>query len=235
MRRERERRQIALESIAANTKISAALFAGLERDDVSRWPAGIFRRAFIRAYADAVGLDADETTREFLARFPDPAAEATPEPPTCPTPDSSPVPTGGAGLRLTFADVTVPFTGGRFLTRVRHRGAAAGCDAAAVLVLSGLLFLALGAFWMPLALSTLGYYLAAVLLLGNTPGVYLFAPTPRDQPSPFSATPRERSSKSKPRPIIDADTGMRLNRPRPIASGSVRHESATGEQRVRLG
>jgi cytoskeleton protein RodZ len=68
LRRERERRQIALASIAANSKISVSLFADLERDDVSRWPSGIFRRSFIRAYAQAVGLDPDATAREFLER-----------------------------------------------------------------------------------------------------------------------------------------------------------------------
>src|SRR5258706_7509764 len=82
LRRERERRQIALSSISANTKISASLFAALERDDVSRWPSGIFRRSFIRAYAQAIGLDPDVVAREFLERFPDPVdppvpAEAT--------------------------------------------------------------------------------------------------------------------------------------------------------------
>ena len=76
LRRERERRQIALSSISANTKISATLFAALERDDVSRWPSGIFRRAFIRAYAEGIGLDPDEVAREFLECFPDPASSA---------------------------------------------------------------------------------------------------------------------------------------------------------------
>ena len=72
LRRERERRRIALSSIAENTKISVSLFDDLERDDVSRWPSGIFRKSFIRAYAQAIGLDPDETAREFLERFPDP-------------------------------------------------------------------------------------------------------------------------------------------------------------------
>jgi cytoskeleton protein RodZ len=72
LRRERERRQIALSSLSANTKIGVSLFEGLEREDLSRWPPGIFRRAFIRAYADGIGLNADEVTREFLERFPDP-------------------------------------------------------------------------------------------------------------------------------------------------------------------
>ena len=57
LRRERERRQIALSSISANSKISVSLFEALERDDVARWPVGIYRRSFIRAYAAAIGLD----------------------------------------------------------------------------------------------------------------------------------------------------------------------------------
>ena len=56
LRYERERRQIALKSIAESTKISVALLEGLERDDVSRWPSGIFRKSFIRSYAEAIGL-----------------------------------------------------------------------------------------------------------------------------------------------------------------------------------
>ena len=55
LRYERERRQIALKSIAESTKISVALLEGLERDDVSRWPSGIFRKSFIRSYAEAIG------------------------------------------------------------------------------------------------------------------------------------------------------------------------------------
>jgi len=79
LRRERERRHIALSSISENTKIRASLFQGLERDDVSYWPSGIFRKAYIRAYAKAVGLDADAIAKEFLEHYPDPA-DAAPEP-----------------------------------------------------------------------------------------------------------------------------------------------------------
>ena len=60
LRNERERRRITLSSIAANTKINVSLLQGLEGGDVSRWPSGIFRRSFIRAYANAVGLQAEE-------------------------------------------------------------------------------------------------------------------------------------------------------------------------------
>jgi cytoskeletal protein RodZ len=85
LRLERERRQISLTSIAENTKISRSLLEALERDDVSRWPTGIFRRSFLRAYAQAIGLDADEIVKEFAERFPDPslppAVAAAPAPP----------------------------------------------------------------------------------------------------------------------------------------------------------
>lgn len=72
LRYERERRQIALRSIAESTKINITLLEGLERDDVSRWPSGIFRKSFIRSYADAVGLNADAVVREFTELYPDP-------------------------------------------------------------------------------------------------------------------------------------------------------------------
>jgi transcriptional regulator with XRE-family HTH domain len=72
LRYERERRQIALRSIAESTKISVPLLEALERDDVSRWPSGIFRKSFIRSYAEAVGLQPEPIVREFIERYPDP-------------------------------------------------------------------------------------------------------------------------------------------------------------------
>jgi len=72
LRLQRERQQVPLATIADRTKIKLALLEGLERDDVSHWPAGIFRRSYIRAYAQAVGLEPDTVVREFLNRHPDP-------------------------------------------------------------------------------------------------------------------------------------------------------------------
>src|SRR5438045_9122198 len=72
MRRRREQQQIALTTIADQTKIKLSLLDALERDDVSHWPSGIFRRAFIRAYAHAIGLEPDVVVREFLEHYPDP-------------------------------------------------------------------------------------------------------------------------------------------------------------------
>src|SRR3954466_9948073 len=95
LRQERERRQISLKSIAENTKISRSLLEALERDDVSRWPTGIFRRSFVRAYAKAIGLDPDEVVREFGERFPDPMITA-PEPSTASPSASAGVSRGSA-------------------------------------------------------------------------------------------------------------------------------------------
>ena len=83
LRQERERRQISLKSIAENTKNSRSLLEALERDDVSRWPTGIFRRSFVRSYAQAIGLNPDDVVREFNERFPD-SAVASPEPRVAP-------------------------------------------------------------------------------------------------------------------------------------------------------
>jgi cytoskeleton protein RodZ len=64
-----ERRGISLRQIAASTKISIAALEALERNDMSKLPGGIFSMAFVRSYAVEVGLDPDETAREFLERF----------------------------------------------------------------------------------------------------------------------------------------------------------------------
>lgn len=78
LRRRREAQHVELATIAQRTKIKLSLLDALERDDVSQWPAGIFRRAYVRAYADAIGLDPDAVVREFLEAHPDPveASEA---------------------------------------------------------------------------------------------------------------------------------------------------------------
>ena len=70
LRSERERRGISIETIAAVTKVGADLWLGLERNDFSKWPSGIFARAFIRDYAKAIGLDADELVDDFCRLFP---------------------------------------------------------------------------------------------------------------------------------------------------------------------
>jgi transcriptional regulator with XRE-family HTH domain len=171
LRNERERRRITLASIAANTKISLHLLEGLERGSPSRWPSGIFRRSFVRAYAEAIGLDPDEIAREFLERFPDPAELPfhTARPEARGTPPSESV------LRLNLADLDVTSTRGRLLRGLRPRWAAVAWDVIVLLTVGLMLFVAFNRFWMPFAIATLVYYGASILLLGNTPGVSLIA------------------------------------------------------------
>jgi cytoskeletal protein RodZ len=89
LRQARERRGVSLRQIAASTKISVAALEALERNDVSRLPGGIFSRAFVRSYATEVGLDPEETVREFLERFHGEPPTPTPAAPTRVTEDES--------------------------------------------------------------------------------------------------------------------------------------------------
>ncbi len=69
LRQARERRGISLRQIATSTKIGVAALEALERNDISKLPGGIFSRGFVRSYAVEVGLDPEETVREFIERF----------------------------------------------------------------------------------------------------------------------------------------------------------------------
>jgi hypothetical protein len=70
LRRSRLKAGISLERISAESKIPVELLAALERNDVSSWPVGIYARAYVRQYACAIGLDAEETVDEFCRCFP---------------------------------------------------------------------------------------------------------------------------------------------------------------------
>lgn len=69
LRAAREAHGVSLREVAAATKISISALEGLERNDFTRIPGGIFRRAFIRAYALQVGLDPETTVKEFLVEI----------------------------------------------------------------------------------------------------------------------------------------------------------------------
>ena len=75
LRAQRLERQIELSDIAEQTKIRVSLLEGLERDDLSQWPGGIFRRSYVRTYARAIGLDPDAVVREFMELYPETTEE----------------------------------------------------------------------------------------------------------------------------------------------------------------
>lgn len=70
LRRIREQRGISLEQLADRTNVDVELWAAMERNDFSRWPSGIFARAFIREYARTIGVDPESTVDEFCRCFP---------------------------------------------------------------------------------------------------------------------------------------------------------------------
>jgi hypothetical protein len=70
LRRYRQRNGIPLEQIAAETRVKPELLEALERNDLSECPRGVYARAWIRAYASAVGLDPSDTVDEFCRLFP---------------------------------------------------------------------------------------------------------------------------------------------------------------------
>jgi cytoskeleton protein RodZ len=86
LRLAREHRGLTLRQIADRTKISSSSLEALERNDISKLPGGIFSRSFVRSYAVEVGLDPDQTVKEFLARFQGQPVQASPPP--SPIPES---------------------------------------------------------------------------------------------------------------------------------------------------
>jgi transcriptional regulator with XRE-family HTH domain len=120
LREWREQQQVALSTIAEQTKIKVALLEALERDDVSHWPSGIFRRAFIRAYAHAIGLDPDATLREFLDRYPDPIEEVSPVLAAAAVVDGGRA-VDGAPTRLRFLVASAIGSVSRLRTKPAHR------------------------------------------------------------------------------------------------------------------
>ena len=70
LRRHRERSRIPLEAIARDTRVKLELLEAFERNDLTEWPRGLYARAYVRAYAAAIGLDGGDAVDEFCRLFP---------------------------------------------------------------------------------------------------------------------------------------------------------------------
>jgi transcriptional regulator with XRE-family HTH domain len=79
LRRARIQRGVSLEEIARRTNVSKTLWAAMERSDFSRWPNGIFARAYLRDYAKIIGVDPETTVDEFCRWFPHGDRRAEPQ------------------------------------------------------------------------------------------------------------------------------------------------------------
>jgi hypothetical protein len=118
-----------------------------------------------------------------------------------PAPAAVAVPPHGPGLRLTLAETAFPFTGGRFLADARRRWSAAAWDIGSLLAIAVSIFVVMDAFWMPFGITALCYYIGGILILGNSPGVCLFAPRssePTSGGSKPSRVPRHRPADTAP-------------------------------------
>lgn len=148
---------LTLDALSTATKINASLFAQLERGDLSHWPRGIYRRAFFREYAAAIGLESDEAMTRFQELFPDLA-----------TPAAAGVSVNSIGrntLRLTLAPDAAP---GPMLRP--SFAAAAGIDAAIVVGLAGVVAQWFGgSFFVALGLIATTYSTLGTALAGRSP------------------------------------------------------------------
>jgi transcriptional regulator with XRE-family HTH domain len=183
LRSERERRGITLKTVADQTKVAAPLLQGLETGDLSRWPGGIYRRAFVRAYASALGLDADEVVRRFEIEHPTPEAAAATL--------AEALEQSGAAAQNELAEAAKAngTVRGFVLPAARARLVGSAADLTVALVL-GLVSAAAGSrlLW-PVLLIAL-YYAIGVILKGTSPMVALLS----DESAPPARHPKGESN-----------------------------------------
>ncbi len=202
LRAERERRDLALRTISESTKVSLPLLEGLESDDISRWPGGIFRRAFVRTYAEAVGLDPDDVFRRFERQHklvaPEPTAVEVGRPPD---------------EIVALAQVNGAYRGssGGPSSRARYLGTAADLTVALVLAFGSA---AAGSRLLWPVILIAAYYAVGVLLTGTSPMVALFGETERVKPS---ATPANRVIRTDRVDTDDVDSMLGHSSPRTIS------------------
>lgn len=198
LRSERERRGISIGTIVTVTKVGADLWVGLERSDFSKWPTGIFARAFVRDYAKAIGLDADDVVDELCRLFPavgdrrvariikaqaelighDPAGvdESTPLPPE--------------GDRRAVARERKAEVRARRI-RLAPRAVSASIDMACTLSLAAVGSATAGAsFWAAAGVTGLVYFTLSTIVSGASPGSHAVAFLRQRAPTLFAVSDR---------------------------------------------
>lgn len=218
LRRERERRGIPLEAVAETTKIQLALLAGLERGDLARWPSGIFRRAFVRAYADAVGLVPDDVVARFEEVFPERGDDGVVSVPAFERPAAK------EHLRLTLAAAPAPSSRAWAL-----RGASAFADA---LVISGVSLASAWGFHQPITWAALAagiaYFGAGTALVESTPATWAIRRLMRARAA--AAVP-EPTAVAVAQPATDEPfVADDLRRPEPPAARGGRRDRRRGDR-----
>jgi len=69
LRSSREGKRLSLEALARTIRVQPRVLVAIERNDTTAIPPRPFGRGFVRAYAREVGLNPDETVREYFGQF----------------------------------------------------------------------------------------------------------------------------------------------------------------------
>jgi cytoskeleton protein RodZ len=67
LRWERERRQVSIETICEETKVSSRHLHALEAGEYDELPGGVFRKGIVRSYLGALGLEENPWIERFEA------------------------------------------------------------------------------------------------------------------------------------------------------------------------
>jgi len=158
LRAHRERQGLTVEALAESIKVKRSLLADLERNDVSRWPPGIFGRALVREYAKSIGLPTDDVVRQFLELLA-PAEQGNRSLARC----DAAIGDAAPELRLTLANVPVQTS-----RQIAQRLVGAAGELVFVLVTGSLVALATGLpIWTSNAIVALIWLPIAAVLCGH--------------------------------------------------------------------
>lgn len=81
LKRAREEKQISLDEIQALTKIQKRYLQAIENGDFDKLPGAFYTKAFIKSYAEAVGLNYDSLIQEYGHELPSLSQPTEPLPP----------------------------------------------------------------------------------------------------------------------------------------------------------
>jgi cytoskeletal protein RodZ len=105
LRQEREAKGMSIEEVARATRVPMSSVERLESDQFDELPGEVFVRGFMKSYARAVGLDADEVLARYTASRR--VAWVTPLPISSPT---RPARTKRYGVAIAFVLLLILFT-----------------------------------------------------------------------------------------------------------------------------
>jgi transcriptional regulator with XRE-family HTH domain len=210
LRRIRERRGLSLEQVSQQTKVGVTHYAALEAGDLSRWPSGIFRRAFVRNYATAVGLDPDEVLVQFSRVFPDPAdgpravarIEAALREEALALADEAREPIAELSVLRLSLDSSHPEHGVEGFRTVGPRLALAAIDVLLAILPATAAALAFGRGWFFLTAACVGLlgHVVYYSVMGATPGKWIISHLPRQLSEQFAKVAARRRPEGKDSP-----------------------------------